>query len=82
MSITFNWPEIKKIAAKPLPSAAGIKSMASKEWAEMEHEFRNIQLCRSLLAARHAGYLEAKPDGVNPFPPEPMIRNDDMKEKP
>ena len=81
-SVQFNWPVIKEIAALPIPAprpqADGGSSMLSLEWREHESAFRNIQLCRNLLAARHEGWVAADPNTPDPIQPEPMTRPDDF----
>lgn len=78
----FQWPEIKKCAAEPIPrpkpQADGGNSMLSREWKEYEMAFQRITLCRNILAARHDGWAAAT-DKPDPFPPEPMLRPDDLK---
>jgi hypothetical protein len=79
----FNWPEIKKCAARaipaPKPQADGGNSMLSLEWRTYEAEYQNITFCRNALAAHHEGWIAADPTKPDPLPPEPMMRDDDLR---
>ena len=83
---SFNWQAIKTCAATPLP--AGLKpsgvqgsNVLSPAWRDYEAHFRNVMLCRDLLAARHDGWVEgsaAGKDGVDTIGVEPMMNPDDF----
>lgn len=77
----FDWPSIKETAKHPLPGLPNnpTRNMLSPEYKMMEREYQVIVLCRQMLAARQAGWNDAIPGQENPYPPEPMMRPDDMK---
>lgn len=78
----FDWAATKQCAAKPyrVPKAdePGGNNMLSPEWRRYELEFHQITLCRVALAAHHDGWTAAT-TAPDPYPPEPMMREDDLK---
>jgi hypothetical protein len=78
----YDWPAIEKCASLPLPGIKdgdpGMNNMLSWQWKTMENKFRQINICRSLMAARRAGYEQAKSGEPEPAV-IPMMRPDDMK---
>lgn len=84
--VHFNWLAIARCANLPLPgidrAASGMDNMLSWQWRAVDNKFRTITLCRQLLAARHAGFLEVAQHSVDPIPPAPMNRPDDMQTPP
>ena len=83
--VWFDWKQIAEIAAMPYPSMligdSGAGAQPFIPSRQLEHDFQNISLCRSLLAARHAGYLEgqANPGVADPFAPQPTSVGGYMK---
>jgi hypothetical protein len=77
----FDWDAIRECASKPLPGMPedmGPMGMLSAAYQMANHEFQAITNCRWWLAARHAGFVAA--GGVDdPYPPVPVLRDDDMK---
>lgn len=81
-SAYFRWPEIKKCAAEAIPAQKPQQDITSgilsPEWAEYQEKFKITMFCREVLAARHEGW-KAATDAPDPYPPEPMMRADDLK---
>lgn len=80
----FDWSLIRTCAAEriPKPSPSAQSNMMSPEYRRFDFDFRRIENCRTMLIARHEGWKAGagQPSyATDPFPPEPMMRKDDMK---
>jgi hypothetical protein len=81
--IIFDWDKVRECARRPIRGPDRTKlgdfGVMSPEWRRYEQEYHLINACRLALIARHAGWIAAT-DRPDPMPPEPMMRQDDMKD--
>lgn len=80
----FDWVAIRACAATKYsaPSGAATTDMSSPEYRALEFAFHRIQSCRTMMIARHEGWkagVGQPADAVDPYPPEPMMRPEDMR---
>lgn len=74
-----DWAGIEQCAAKPYPAP---NDTDQRSYQLADRYFHQINLCRTLLAGRHAGWIAAgRAASDNPFQPQPMFRDGDFKEK-
>lgn len=71
-----DWPSVVKCALKPVPGSPDNTRLARVH----ELKFQDIKLCRAILTARHAGWIESgKKAEDDPYQPVLMFQPDDFK---
>lgn len=76
-TVRGDWTVIRRCAERPFPTP---NEKDTRTHSLAQHYFAQSQLCRSMLAARHAGWIAAGGNpSADPYPPSPMHRPDDFK---